>query len=118
VPDSNRRLYYRVPYPASERPRLVIGTGICEVLDCSERGIRYRPSPLAALAAGAQVEGRLRFPRGEELPVRGSVVRADDTGAALQLQGAGIPFAAIIQEQLYLRRAQRRQRHEALSSRA
>lgn len=102
----NRREYYRIPFPRTERPRMVVGTTITEVLECSERGLSYRPVANRD-DVGDLVEGRLRFPRGVELPVRGEVVRVGDDRVSVALQGSGIPFSVIFQEQLHLKRQRR-----------
>lgn len=102
----NRREYYRIPFPQTERPRVVVGLSISEVIECSERGLSYRPAAEVG-GVGEVLEGRIRFPRGVELPIRGEVVRVADDRVALSLKGAGIPFAVIFQEQLHLRRGDR-----------
>lgn len=99
----NRREYYRIPFPESERPRVVVGTSISEVIECSERGLSFHPSADPG-EVGDVVEGRIRFPRGVELPFRGEVVRVAEDRVSLELKGSGIPFAVIFQEQLHLRR--------------
>lgn len=103
----NRREYYRIPFPESDRPRVVVGTSISEVIECSERGLSYQPAA-EAIGVGEVVEGRIRFPRGVELPIRGEVVRVGDDRISLELKGTGIPFAVIFQEQLHLRRQRHR----------
>jgi hypothetical protein len=99
----NRREYYRIPFPESDRPRVVVGTTISEVIECSERGLSFEPAAEPG-DVGDVVEGRIRFPRGVELPIRGEVVRIGDDRVSLSLKGTGIPFAVIFQEQLHLRR--------------
>ena len=99
----NRREFYRIPFPETERPRVVVGTSISEVIECSERGLSYQPATESG-DVGDVVEGRIRFPRGVELPIRGEVVRVGDDRVSLALHGTGIPFAVIFQEQLHLRR--------------
>ena len=99
----NRREFYRIPFPETERPRVVVGTSISEVIECSERGLSFQPATGAG-DVGDLVEGRIRFPRGVELPIRGEVVRVGDDRVSLALHGTGIPFAVIFQEQLHLRR--------------
>lgn len=99
----NRREYYRIPFPEAERPRMVVGTSISEVIECSERGLSFQPA-MEPAGVGEVLEGRLRFPRGVELPIRGEVVRIGDDRISLALKGTGIPFAIIFQEQLHLRR--------------
>lgn len=102
----NRRQHYRIPFPEDERPRFVVGLAISEVIECSERGLSYHPSA-APGEVGDEIDGRLRFPRGVELPVRGEVMRVQDDCVSVALKGAGIPFAVIFQEQLHLRRGDR-----------
>lgn len=102
----NRREYYRIPFPETDRPRVVVGTSISEVIECSERGLSYRPAAEPG-DLGEVLEGRIRFPRGVELPIRGEVVRVTDDRVSLSLKGTGIPFAVIFQEQLNLRRERR-----------
>ncbi len=104
MPRSYERSHYRIPYPFAEGPRLVVGFHVCKVLDCSERGLRFNALPHALPAAGSAVRGRLRFPRGAEIPIEGWVVRVDGTEVALRLAEPGVPFRVILQEQIYLRR--------------
>jgi hypothetical protein len=103
----NRRDFYRIPYPQEDRPRFVLGDSICEVLDCSERGLRFRSSSPQLPYLGDRLVGRLRFQRGEELHLRGAVVRIEADQIAVHLDDTGIPFGTILQEQFYLRRVAR-----------
>ena len=65
----NRREYFRIPFPEYDRPRVVVGTVISEVIECSERGLSYHPAAEPG-DLGEVLEGRIRFPRGVELPIR------------------------------------------------
>lgn len=103
--EANRRGHYRVVYPVAERPRLVVGSHICEVLDCSERGLRFRPCGVLGPRVGDELEGRVRLLRGEEVRIQGTVLRHEPDDVTLLLRGSGIPFGAILHEQIYLRRA-------------
>ena len=105
--DSNRRQFYRIPYPAEERPRLVVGSAIHEVLNCSEKGLMFRPSKGEAFQEGDAVIGRMRLASREEIPVAGTVVRVEDGRVSVHLDASHIPFALIIKEQLHLRRDDR-----------
>jgi len=104
MPTPYERAHYRIPYPEYEGPRLVVGHQVCEVVDCSERGLRFRSEAHLLPAPGQMVEGRLRFPRGIEVRVEGMVMRVQDGEVALRLIGPGIPFRVILQEQIFLRR--------------
>jgi hypothetical protein len=96
--EPENREHFRITYPADERPRLVFGHRICEVLDCSERGLRFRcafpPHP------GSEVSGRLRSPHAPDVAVRGRIVRVRGDEVALRLSEPGVPFAAVLREHL------------------
>jgi hypothetical protein len=104
MPRSYERSYYRIPYPCFEGPRLVIGYHVCQVVDCSERGLRYLAPPHAVPGVGHSLAGRLRFPRGAEVEIEGVVIRVRDREVAVRLAEPGVPFRVILQEQIYLRR--------------
>jgi hypothetical protein len=99
----NRRQHYRISYPDAERPRFVHGTTISEVLECSERGLRLRPTGELP-APGTPVSGRLSLRHGVQVNVAGTVVWCDEGNVAIHLDVAPIPLLAVIREQLYLRR--------------
>lgn len=100
----NSRQFFRIVYPWTERPRLVYLHQICEVLDCSERGLRFRISLPPVPMVGAEIEGQLRLRGGQTLRVRGIVVRVHGPEVALRLIDPGISFYLILREQLRLRR--------------
>jgi hypothetical protein len=100
------RQYYRVHYPAAERPAFTPASGAaCETLDCSEQGLRYQTGPAHTLPrVGTVVRGRVHFRRGAEVSVEGTVVRVRDGEVVLCLSpGAGVPLSVILAEQQYLR---------------
>jgi hypothetical protein len=96
------REHFRVIYPEDARPRLVWGGRICEVLDCSERGLLFRS--VLPPDRGSTVRGRLRSPDVPELWVEGTVVRVLGDRVALRLREPGVPFAEILREHLRLLR--------------
>jgi hypothetical protein len=102
MPDS-RRDHYRVTYPFAERPSLEVGWTALEVVECSERGLRYDVGERHRPAIGSEVAGRLVFRSGGVLDVVGQVVRIQNGLVAVVLQPPGIPFAIVIHEQRYLR---------------
>jgi len=94
---------YRIQFPTSERPTLVVDGSEYVVIDCSETGIRYRfrgPTP----EVGTIVAGVLRLRRGEDVEVEGEVVRTSQDEAGLKLRPPGIPLRVIIAEQLFIRK--------------
>jgi hypothetical protein len=103
--DPNQRGYYRIEYPRAERPALILAGQTLEVVNCAERGLRYLlPETEPRPAVGSEVRGIVRFRTGTEVAVEGVVVGVYEQSAALRLNGSGIPFAAILAEQHYLRR--------------
>lgn len=110
----NHREFFRIHYPWEERPRFVLHSSICEVIDCSERGLRFRLPPPSAPPVGAELSGRLRLRRGQEVAVQGVVVRVEEGEVALRLLEPGVSFYLILKEQIHLRR-RRREREEELS---
>ena len=101
----NSRAHYRVVYPATARPAFrEFGRGLEHVvLDCSEKGVRYRVARPPAPPIGSEVEGTIEFPDGEEHRVGGIVVRTFNGEVALHLTLESIPFTRIIQQQRFLR---------------
>ena len=99
----DRRAHERVQYTTSERPRLTTAGGSYEVLDCSERGLLIVRSPTAPVEAGIDIQGRVRFPTGVEVPVEGVVQRAQEDAIAIQFTGIWIPRDVILAELRRLR---------------
>jgi hypothetical protein len=102
--DSDQRDFYRIQYPAADRPRLRIGALVSEVLNLSETGVRFEPAPGLALVVGSSVSAELRFHDGQQLAISGRVhsVQLEPRIAVLQLS-SGVPAAKILQEQQLLR---------------
>jgi hypothetical protein len=98
-----QREYYRILYPLQERPQLVLQEEAYEVVDCSERGLRYCVPKAPLPAIGATVQGQLRFRRGAAVTIQGNVVRIQDDEVAIHFPSAQIPLSVLFDEQRYLR---------------
>ena len=104
----NRRGFYRIPYPASVRPHLLVDAPgpahlVYEVIECSERGLRIRVRDNWAPLPGSPLSGTLHFARGGETHVAGTVSRVQGSEVAVTLSRRSIPLSDILAEQLYLR---------------
>ena len=99
----SRRELYRIVYPMHERPHFEIGRFVYEVVDCSERGIRYSVKDRKLPALGTPLGGTLQFRRGREVEITGEVIRTRGGTVALVLDAPGILFSDILAEQRYLR---------------
>ncbi|MGH7628753.1 MAG: PilZ domain-containing protein [Gemmatimonadales bacterium] len=108
------RQHTRIHYSSVARPTLILDTGSQDVLDLSERGLRYRQDAGPEPRVGTKLEGILRLSRGETLPVRGTVVRVSHPDGparpgmievAAHLTEVGIPRRVIIAERQVIQRA-------------
>ncbi|MFT5433342.1 MAG: hypothetical protein ACI9OJ_004048 [Myxococcota bacterium] len=98
------RAHFRVGYPLAERPQLIVGDAVHQVMDCCEAGFRYYSAGFEMPEIGAWLEGRIRFRRGATVSVRGRVVWAEKGQIAVSLTDARIPLSIIYDEQRYLRK--------------
>jgi hypothetical protein len=104
MPAPSRRALYRIVYPMAERPTFRIGRYAYEVLDCSERGLRYAVKNRRIPSVGTPVAGIVVFRReGASVEITGEVIRARGEVVVLALEDPGIPFSHILAEQRYLR---------------
>ena len=94
----DRRAHERVIYPTGQRPTLTVGGGTYEVLDCSERGLGVARAGAALLETTTEVQGRVRFPPGNEVMIEGVVLRVQDDAIAIQFTGLWIPRDVILGE--------------------
>jgi hypothetical protein len=93
-----KRNFYRLNYPPSARPALLIGGKSYELLNISEKGLKYAHPGSDLPAAGSPLTGTIVFADKEKLEVEGSVLRSIGTEIVVTLD-PGIPFARIIAEQ-------------------
>ncbi len=100
------RATYRIPYPPRARPRFYLGGRELEVVDCSEKGVRYvAPAGQPLPEAGDRITGEIRLlSRTERLALDGTVLRCFGNEVAVELDHPGIPLQAIFGEQRYLAR--------------
>jgi hypothetical protein len=99
---TSRRQDYRIVYPVIERPTFEVTRALMEVVDLSERGIRYEIGTRRPPIVGDEIRGRIIFRRGDEIEVKGSVIRADEGIIVLALKPP-LPYSQIMAEQRYLR---------------
>lgn len=103
----NRRTSYRIVYPKSERPRLIIEQNHGSrqrqleypVSDISEQGICFFDN--GSLGPMRALEGLVRFNDGETHRISGFIVRRTSEFVCVQLH-SGIPWKKILDEQRHL----------------
>jgi hypothetical protein len=98
----SRRALYRIVYPLTERPAVEVGDSLHDVVDCSERGIRYELNHQRIPAVGSHAVGILHFRRGESVRVEGVILRVLRGVVVLGLNPP-LAFAHVMAEQRYLR---------------
>ena len=101
MPGDSPREYYRIAYPAKARPRLEVAGFDFEVLDLSERGIRFQLGAATAPDPGYQLKGTVKFLRGVTAEVEGRILRVRD-GQVAALLDEGVPASVIRAEQRFL----------------
>lgn len=93
----NQRGHFRLRYPPGAGPVLTADGAAREVVELSERGLRYSDGGHTATLA-ARVTGVLRFADGGTLAVEGTVVRAVGGWIALRLT-RGVHLGRVLAEQ-------------------
>jgi hypothetical protein len=98
---AHEREHFRVAYPTALRPKLLIQGHTFDVVDISEAGIRFRLGQATPPEPGFELQGAVRFKRGETCTVRGIVLRVIDGEVAAKLE-EGLPARVIREEQRFL----------------
>jgi hypothetical protein len=95
-----RRRFFRLEYPPDDRPLLKIGKNTFEVVDISERGVRFLNEESIQFADW--VRGIVIFRDGVTIDFEGKIVWEYGGKLGLQIIITPIPPARILQEQRYL----------------
>jgi hypothetical protein len=98
VADINQRTHFRLEYPASERPHLVVDKTRHPVLDISENGLKFLCTGTFKPRAGASIRGVIKFKNGGECAVEGKVLRYAGDGGCVVLLVQGIPLSRMMEE--------------------
>ena len=90
-----KREYPRIQYVITNKPKLKIGKRKYEVLDISQRGLRFIKNEDSMLPE--YIDGKLTLLCGESIPIEGLLVWEQDDDFALYLKNI-IPSAVIQKE--------------------
>ena len=101
-PESDQRKYYRLKYPVAERPIIRSGGDEYAVAEISEGGARILVAGAGPFEAGQPFEGTILFADGEEVEIRGLVLRYEDDEIAVRLS-IGVSFKRMVSEQAQLK---------------
>ncbi|MBL6751933.1 MAG: PilZ domain-containing protein [Nevskia sp.] len=96
-----QRRYYRVVYPTTLRPVLLLGDESLPIIDICENGVRFVAGKSAQIEVGTPVEATVKFRSGHDTVIRGTIVRAGAREVAINIE-RGVTFRLIIAEQRML----------------
>ena len=96
-----RREYFRINYPITERPSLITRDRTFEVIDVSEYGVRFKIPADSPFLVGEEIRADIRFPDDEIYICNGQINRHTDRDAVILL-GTPIPLQKIRSEQTSL----------------
>ncbi|MDQ6886431.1 MAG: PilZ domain-containing protein [Gemmatimonadota bacterium] len=100
---SERRAAPRLEFASGERPVLAMGERVVQVLDCSERGLRYLLDAEPVPAIGTEIAATIRFPGGALASIEGVVVRIQNRAVGVEFTGLWLAPELIEAEQRRLR---------------
>ena len=95
-----RRRFFRLEYPSNDRPLLKIGKNTFEVVDISERGIRFLNERNVQFSDW--VRGIVIFRDGVTMDFEGKIVWELGGALGVHIIITPIPAERILQEQRYL----------------
>ena len=98
----NRREYFRIIYPLACRPKLIFSGNEYDVIDISEKGIKFICKEMNEFQQGLEVKINITFNNADPLALKGIVLRIDKKIAVLSLTES-IPLDRIIAEQRYIK---------------
>jgi hypothetical protein len=105
VPQTGKtRQFHRIRYPLSFRPKIRIqGENCdCEVVELSERGIRFLYKGRAQLSAGLEIEVNITFCDGESFHLKGEILRVEREDVIMRFSGS-LTTNRLMKEQLFIK---------------
>ena len=100
---SQKRGHYRLEYPVSDRPSVLINGQQYEMIDVSEQGLKFKCNNSITPDRNSPFKGKVFFKDGKSFDVSGTVLRYDpEQDRCVVLLTKGIPLAKMIEEQLLL----------------
>jgi len=100
--NQEKRKYFRIEYPASMRPILMVRKHEFEVVNISEKGVMF--SADGEVKFGRWVNGQVTFSDGQTVSVEGKIVRKREKNIGMFLTIKSIPYSKILSEQRLLAR--------------
>jgi hypothetical protein len=100
---NQKRGHYRLEYPVSDRPSVLVNGHQYEVVDVSEQGMKFKCQNKITPDKDSPFKATVFFKDGKSFDVSGTILRydAEQDQCVVQLT-KGIPLAKMIEEQLLL----------------
>lgn len=99
----NKRNYFRLEYPAADRPQLLIGRVAHEVVDLSEKGVKFLMTQGFKPKLEERIKAQIKFRDGQVFDVAGKVTRlVEETNQCVLALTRGLPLAKMLEEQRFL----------------
>jgi hypothetical protein len=95
---SQRRNYFRIKFPITQRPRLVVNAAEFEVLELAETGARIIAGNAQVSESTGEFEATIEFPDGASAPITARVHRREGNQAVLRF-AANLPYSIIAAQQ-------------------
>ena len=101
-PVNERRDYFRLDYPAAERPTIRYKGCDYRITEVSERGIKILMDRVCTVRVGQSIAGVIRFKDGGTVSVVGVVLRCGEKEMVVELT-KGISLGRMTEEQRRIR---------------
>ena len=96
--DVQRREHFRIEFPSSERPSIIVNGRSHSVIDLSEQGIKVHWTNHDLPLIGNPLYGVVVFTDGSKVDIQGKVIRASGAIVIVNLT-QGIPYPKMLAEQ-------------------
>lgn len=102
VQNDDRRQNYRIIYPETYHPSLIIRNVEFEIIDLSETGLRFKLKESIKLP-GDLFHAQVKLHDDSNVEILGRIIRISGQHAAMFMVVKKIPYQIILAEQAYLR---------------
>ncbi|PKO00773.1 MAG: hypothetical protein CVU42_02790 [Chloroflexi bacterium HGW-Chloroflexi-4] len=102
IQNDERRQNYRIIYPETYHPNLIIRNNQFDILDLSETGVRFKLKENVKLP-GDLFHAEVKLHNDSTVEVLGRIIRITGQHAAMFMVVKKIPYQIILAEQAFLR---------------
>jgi hypothetical protein len=101
VDRSERRAFIRIEYPAEKRPRFIVDDHEMEVINLSERGLKFIDDGQLYGTTGKMVRGKIKFTNEKTVTLSGQIVWTRNNEIGVILNGR-IAFSIMKEQESHL----------------